>query len=197
MKKMAVVITCVGCCLGLWQTADAQETGQWGVGAFVDYARPTLGLADRWAGVPKGGITLTYTANPKISVEVEYHYSLFGDGSLETTPFTWAVDKRDYVSPSAVHEMRINSFLLKHPHPLSGTQPQYGLFVLFRDRYRALRLPHESSEPDLSRSSRGAAKPVATPARSDRCSHGTGCKCGPGRKFARRHTTRPGCADAL
>lgn len=112
MKKMAVIMTCVGCCLGLWQTADAQETGQWGMGAFVDYARPTLGLADRWSGVPKGGITLTYTANPRISVEMEYHYSMFGDGSLETTPFTWAVDKRDYVSPNAVHEMRINSFLL-------------------------------------------------------------------------------------
>ena len=197
MKKMAVVITCVGCCLGLWQTADAQETGQWGVGAFVDYAKPTLGLADRWAGVPKGGITLTYTANPKISVEVEYHYSLFGDGSLETTPFTWAVDKRDYVSQNAVHEMRINSFLLNTLIHFQDRSPQRGLFALFRDRNRALRLPHESAEPDLSRSSRGAAKPVATPARSDRCSHGTGRKCGPGRKFVRRHTTRAGCANAL
>ena len=104
--------------------------------------------------MPKGGLTLTYTASSKISVEVEYHYSKFNDGSLETTPFTWPVDSRNYVSANAVHEMQINSFLLNtlihFQDRTEGFSPYFAVgtgFYAYRTKVENLIYPGQAVAP--------------------------------------------------
>lgn len=158
MIKTIGFVTCFVLCLAGAQPAIAQQVGHWGVGGVVNFAKPTFGLSDRWGSVPTGGITLTYAASSQVSVEVEYHYSKFNDGSLENTPFTWGVDGLDYTSPEAVHEMQINSVLLNSLLYLwrdgeavgTGFEPYLtvgsGLYA-YRTKVEKLIYPGQAAEP--------------------------------------------------
>ncbi len=100
--------------LFLTGTTSAQEMGShWGIGAFLDYNRSMFQLKDWYeSGRGEVGAVFTYTVNPRLSVEVEYHRSKFNNGTLEARAFTWSVDGNEYVSPHAVSQMQINSFLV-------------------------------------------------------------------------------------
>jgi opacity protein-like surface antigen len=95
-------------------TAPAQEAGEkWGIGTFLDYNRSMFKLKDWYkGGRGEVGVVFTYVASDRVSVELEYHRSKFDNGSLESLPFTWSVDGKDYVSPNAISKMRINNFLV-------------------------------------------------------------------------------------
>ena len=104
----------LACLFFLTGATSAQEMGDhWGIGAFLDYNRSTFRLKDWYeSGRGEVGVVFTYVTDPRLSVEVEYHRSKFDSGTLEARAFTWSVDGKAYVSPNAVSQMRINSFLV-------------------------------------------------------------------------------------
>jgi opacity protein-like surface antigen len=87
------------------------------VGGFVAYNRPLYDFGERWDGNgDKWGINLSYVSSNRLTMEVEYHSAEFGDGILETRPFTWGVTLKEYASedvvPESSYTMKFNSLLL-------------------------------------------------------------------------------------
>jgi opacity protein-like surface antigen len=87
---------------------QAQET-KWGIGGFVDFNIPFLQLRERFSNTPKYGATLNFVRSKAVTIEIEYHYSRFGDGKPGAEPFTWSVDGKTYTSPNAESSLTFNS----------------------------------------------------------------------------------------
>ena len=97
--------------LASWTFTASADVGSWGVGTFVNYDVPTLGLADWYGNATKWGITGSFVPLENVTVEVEYHRASFNDPKLETATFTWT-DGANYVSPDAKSSMTYNSLLV-------------------------------------------------------------------------------------
>lgn len=97
-----VLLTCVG-------LSEAQQGRKWGVGTFLALNSPVGKLGDQFGPTSKYGLNWQYLLSERLYIEVEYHHSDWGEGKLVDQPFTWSVDGKDYVSPAAVHKMKMNS----------------------------------------------------------------------------------------
>ena len=104
--------------------------GSWGIGTFLDYNRSIFKLKD-WYETGRGevGVVFTYVMSQRTSVEMEFHRSKFDNGKLEDRPFTWPVDGKAYMSPNAVSEMRISSFLV------NAVVRRGGMGILAKENY--------------------------------------------------------------
>lgn len=90
--------------------ADGKE--MWGIGGSAGLNVPARQLRDRFSSTTKYGATINSVMSQAATLEIEYHYSKFDRGKLETMPFTWAVDKKVYTSPNAQSRMTFNSLAL-------------------------------------------------------------------------------------
>jgi len=117
--KLVKVLCVSALFLALWlHPSHAQDLrGKWGVGGFVAYNMPMYGFGDRFGSeVNKWGLNFSYVANPRVTMEVEYHHASLDRGVLETKPFMWGVTKKEYaskdVNPDSRYDMKFNSLLL-------------------------------------------------------------------------------------
>ena len=138
---------------------DAQKTvGKWGMGTFMGYRMPVLGLRDWYSETGTLGLTFNYVVSAPVVVEIEYQYSKFAHGSLEGRAFTWAIDGEAYLSPNASSEMTFNSVVVnaliypgKGPALSRGGYLPYltvgGGFYHYDSRVENLIYPHQTAEP--------------------------------------------------
>lgn len=87
---------------------DARDTGMWAVGGLVQYHQPTGPLNGWYAGDLKLGVNVSYVISPRLTTEVEYHYSKFGRSSLPGRTFNY-IGGRQVPTPEADSEMTWNS----------------------------------------------------------------------------------------
>jgi hypothetical protein len=93
--------------------AEAQESARrLGIGGFLDYNRPILGMSKRYSQAVKMGGTISYVSSARTTVEMEYQYSKFGSGKLAGKTFVWQVDKNSYASPNARSDMKLQSGMI-------------------------------------------------------------------------------------
>jgi hypothetical protein len=89
-------------------TTEAQESRKWGVGTFLSLNAPMGRLGDQFGPSSKYGLNWQYLLTERLYFEVEYHHSDWDKGKLTDMTFTWSVDGKDYLSPEAVHKMKMN-----------------------------------------------------------------------------------------
>ena len=105
MKKLCMVL-----CAGLFlfaTSADARDVGKFAIGGVIDYHKPTGALSGWYSGSFKYGLNLSYVISPRLTAEVEYNYSKFGDSNLPGRTFDYG--GRQVPSPAADSEMTWNS----------------------------------------------------------------------------------------
>jgi opacity protein-like surface antigen len=93
--------------------ADAQEVaGRWSIGGSFGLNKPVRGLTDWYGPTAKGGVSLTYIASSRVSVELEYQRTKDDRGSLVDRTFVWLVDNSNYASPNTTSTLSWNNFAL-------------------------------------------------------------------------------------
>jgi len=88
-------------------SADARDQDKWAIGGLVNYHLPMGSLGGWYSGALKYGVNVSYVISPRLTTEVEYHYSKFGDSNLPGRTFQYR--GRQIPSPSADSEMKWNS----------------------------------------------------------------------------------------
>ena len=63
-------------------SADARDADLWAIGGLVNYHQPTGPLSGWYAGDLKYGLNVSYVISPRLTTEVEYHYSKFRNSNL-------------------------------------------------------------------------------------------------------------------
>lgn len=106
LLKRVFLILCAGIFL-FATSADAREPGNWAIGGLVDYHLPTGALGGWYSGALKYGVNVSYVVSPRLTAEVEYHYSVFNDSNLPGRTFEYS--DRQILSPAADSEMKWNS----------------------------------------------------------------------------------------
>ncbi len=105
MKKL-----CMFLCAGIFlftASVDARDSGKWAIGGLVNYHLPTGALGGWYSGALKYGLNVSYVISPRLTTEVEYHYSAFNDSNLPGRTFEYR--GRQVLSPAADSEMKWNS----------------------------------------------------------------------------------------
>ena len=92
-------------------SADARDTGLWAIGGLLNYHQPTGPLSGWYAGDLKYGLNVSYVVSPRLTTEVEYHYSKFRNSNLPGRTFEYK--GRQVSSPEADSEMTWNSVASK------------------------------------------------------------------------------------
>lgn len=106
MKKLSLILFA-----GIFSVAssvDARDTGRWAVGGSVNYHQPTGALNGWYAGDLKFGVNVSYVISPRLTTEVEYHYSKLGRSNLPGRTFAYSGGRR-VSTPDADSEMMWNS----------------------------------------------------------------------------------------
>ena len=88
-------------------TVEARDPGKWAVGGLLNYHLPTGALGGWYSGSLKFGGNVSYVISPRLTTEVEYHYSKFGGSNLPGRTFEYR--GRQIPSPDADSEMTWNS----------------------------------------------------------------------------------------
>jgi hypothetical protein len=136
------------------------EEYHYGAGVFMARNIPILGLADRYSAAEQYGVILDRKLSDRTTLEFEYHHVAFSDGKIENRTFTWGVDKKEYNSPDARSNMKVNGFLMnalvhlgKTPDPEeTGVQLKpyiavgWGIYD-YKDRVSGLIYPGQKAPP--------------------------------------------------
>ncbi len=151
---------CCLCLLGLAPPTGAQGYRGVGVSGFLDYNLPLLSLRDGWyTKSVKWGAALLYSVDSRLTMEFEYHRAKYNDGKIEGRTFLWSVDQKEYASPGASADMRINSavinFLVRMGRPSGLFQARRSsLYLLvgagffdYDNRVRGLIYPGQTATP--------------------------------------------------
>lgn len=94
----------------LASVVQAEDHRRIGGKGFLSYNIPVLSLQKNWYGPePKWGGSLIYSMNSAITLEFEYQQTHYNNGKIEDRTFRWTVDSKDYTSPEASANMRMNS----------------------------------------------------------------------------------------
>ena len=144
----------------LMSVSGAQEHRRIGGKAFLSYNIPVFSLQENWYNpATRWGGSLVYSVNSNLTVEFEYQRVNYGNGKVEDRTFMWGVDNKEYASPNASADMRINSgvinFLLRlgdksglftgqatSPYLMVGTG-----FHNYSNRVNGLIYPGQTTEP--------------------------------------------------
>ncbi len=170
MKKLSLILFA-----GIFSVAscvDARDTGMWAVGGLVSYHQPTGSLNGWYAGDLKFGVNVSYVISPRLTTEIEYHYSKLGRSNLPGRTFTYR-EGRQVPSPDADSEMTWNSvssnwlwFFRENAETMSDRKwsPYLGLglgFYNYSHKVRGLIYPSQGRIPnELSGSSTGNVRVV-------------------------------------
>jgi opacity protein-like surface antigen len=98
--------------LGISSVAVQAQEARWGVGAFADYSKPYLGLADRWSSTGKFGGMIQYATSTATTIEVEYHYMKMNDGKPASLPFTYVTTGEEVENVDGKSEITFNSIVV-------------------------------------------------------------------------------------
>ncbi len=88
-------------------SVDARDADLWAIGGLLSYHQPTASLSGWYAGDLKYGLNVSYVVSPRLTTEVEYHYSKFRNSNLPGRTFEYR--GRQVPSPDADSEMTWNS----------------------------------------------------------------------------------------
>ena len=100
--------------------AAEEAAGRWALGGYLGLNQP-LGELDQWYdGTAKMGLSFTYVASSKVSVEFEYLRTKDQHGSIEDREFTWFIDNRNYKSPDVTASMTWNNVAVNGIIRLAG-----------------------------------------------------------------------------
>ncbi len=105
MKRLSLILS-AGIFL-LASSIDARDMGMWAIGGLVNYHQPTGPLNGWYSGDLKYGVNVSYVISPRLTTEVEYHYSKFRSSNLPGR--TFAYHGRQVPSPDADSKMTWNS----------------------------------------------------------------------------------------
>jgi hypothetical protein len=131
---------------------------------FLGYNKPVFGLNQSWYNqAAKWGGSLVYSMDAKLALEFEFHRIKYKNGKIEDRVFMWNVDNKEYSSPRAAANMRINSVLIntvfrlgdkKNLFTSQGVSPYVLLgagFHEYKNNVSGLIYPGQTTEPlDLS-----------------------------------------------
>lgn len=105
MKRFLILYA--GVFLFAVSSADARDADLWAIGGLVNFHQPTGPLSGWYAGDLKYGLNVSYVISPRLTTEVEYHYSKFRNSNLPGRTFEYK--GRQVPSPEADSEMIWNS----------------------------------------------------------------------------------------
>lgn len=123
MKKWTVVSLAGALVVVLASVSGAEEYKRVGGKAFLSYNVPVLSLRENWYNhATRWGGSLVYSVAPNLTMEFEYHRINYRHGKIVDRKFKWGVDKKDYASPNATADMRINSGVVNFMFRLGGKE---------------------------------------------------------------------------
>ena len=98
--------------LGISSVAVQAQEARWGVGAFADYSKPYLRLADRWSASGKFGGMLQYAPSTATTIEIEYHYMKMDNGKPASLPFMYNTTGTEVENVKGKSEITFNSIVV-------------------------------------------------------------------------------------